>query len=67
MKEDYESSGALEENNDGNLPRSRDAFDKNYAEWENRKWLKWLKENLSFPFTVQSNGKETNGKGDGSI
>jgi hypothetical protein len=53
MKKDYDSSWDLEERDDGNLPQSEDAFDKKYAEWEKRKWLKWLKESLSFPFTAE--------------
>lgn len=52
MKEDYDSSWGLVENDDGNLPDDKEAFEKKYAEWEKRKWSKWLKKNLTFPFTV---------------
>jgi len=53
MKKNYDSSWNLEESEEGNLPHDEDAFDKKYAEWKKRKWIKWLKENLSFPFTVK--------------
>jgi len=53
MKKDYDSSWDLVKSAKGNLPHNGEAFDKKYAEWEKRKWLKWLQENLSFPFTVK--------------
>ena len=42
----------LRQSSKGNLPASREAFDKKYAEWQKRDWMKWLEENLTFPFTV---------------
>ena len=53
MTKDYDSSWDLEENEDGNLPDDEDAFDKIYAEWENRSWEPWLRNNLKFPFRVE--------------
>jgi hypothetical protein len=53
MTKDYDSSWDLEENEDGNLPDNEDAFDKIYAEWENRSWEPWLRNNLKFPFLVE--------------
>ena len=53
MTKDYDSSWDLEENEDGNLPDDEDAFDKIYAEWENRSWEPWLRNNLKFPFLVE--------------
>ena len=53
MTKAYDSSWDLEENEDGNLPDDEDAFDKIYAEWENRSWEPWLRNNLKFPFRVE--------------
>ncbi len=32
---------------------SGEAFDKKYEEWEERDWIKWLKQNLTFPFQAE--------------
>jgi hypothetical protein len=32
---------------------SEKLFDKKYEEWEKRDWMKWLKDNLAFPFKVE--------------
>ena len=53
MTKGYDSSWDLEENEDGNLPDDEVAFDKIYAEWENRSWEPWLRNNLKFPFLVE--------------
>jgi hypothetical protein len=52
MKNDYDSSWDLEESPRGYLPKNQKRFDKKWEEWEKRNWVKWLNENLSFPFMV---------------
>ena len=54
----YDSSWDLVRSAKGNLPKSREAFDKKYQEWEKRNWMKWLKENLTFPFTAKRKDDE---------
>lgn len=34
-------------------PNADDAFDRKYEEWERRDWIKWLNEQLTFPFQVK--------------
>ena len=52
-KDEYDSSWDLVESKKGNLPKSEEAWDKKYVEWEKRNWVKWLTENLTFPFMVE--------------
>lgn len=42
----------LNESDDGNLPESKDAFERKFEEWSARDWPEWLAKNLTFPFTV---------------
>ena len=53
MTREYNSSWDLEESDDGNLPTDEDAFDRIYALWEKRSWESWLRNNLTFPFSVE--------------
>jgi len=53
MIEKYDRSWDLEKTDKGNLPGSEDVFEKKYKEWESRDWIPWLKNNLTFPFTVK--------------
>jgi hypothetical protein len=53
MTENYDTSWDLIESNKGYLPIDEDAFEKIYLEWETRNWPLWLKEHLTFPFTVE--------------
>ena len=53
MDSDYDTSWDLVRSSKGNLPRSREALDQKYVEWEKRDWMKWLKEKLTFPFRVK--------------
>jgi hypothetical protein len=48
----YDSSWDLEESSRGYLPKNKKCFDKKWEEWEKRNWVKWLNDNLSFPFMV---------------
>ena len=49
----YDSSWDLIKSKRGNLPRNQSSLNKKYQEWQERDWMKWLKENLTFPFTVK--------------
>lgn len=37
----------------GNLPQSERAFEEKFTEWRQRNWMRWLKDNLSFPFIAE--------------
>ena len=52
-QDEYDSSWDLVEDKKGNLPKNEESWDKKYQEWQNRDWMKWLKENLTFPFMVE--------------
>ena len=39
-------------NHDWDLDEDCGAFEKKFEEWDNRDWMAWLSENLTFPFTV---------------
>ena len=52
-EKDYDSSWDLEESDRGNLPQNEELFERKYAEWEQRDWFTWLKDNLTFPFQVE--------------
>jgi hypothetical protein len=45
MTKNYDSSWDLEDD--------EEAFDRIYAEWEERSWEPWLRNNLTFPFQVE--------------
>ena len=53
MADNYDTSWDLVESNDGYLPVDEDAFERKYQEWKTRDWALWLKDNLTFPFTVE--------------
>lgn len=53
MSNDYDHSWDLVESEEGNLPVNEELFDKKYEEWERRDWMRWLEQNLSFPFEVE--------------
>jgi hypothetical protein len=53
MTENYDTSWDLIESNKGYLPTDEDAFERKYQEWKTRNWPLWLKDKLSFPFTVE--------------
>jgi hypothetical protein len=53
MPENYDTSWDLIESDEGYLPVDEDAFERKYLEWQTRDWALWLKENLTFPFTVE--------------
>ena len=53
VKDEYDSSWDLVESKKGNLPKSEEAWNKKYQEWMKRDWMKWLRENLSFPVAVK--------------
>lgn len=53
MNSDYDTSWDLVRSSRGSLSRCREALDQKYLEWEKRDWMKWLKENLTFPFMVE--------------
>ncbi len=53
MKKPYNSSWNLICSKKGILPRSEEALDKKYQEWNKRDWRKWLEKNLVFPFIVE--------------
>jgi hypothetical protein len=40
------------DNHDWDLDEDGGAFEKKFEEWHSRDWLKWLAENLAFPFIV---------------
>ena len=58
VKDEYDSSWDLVESKRGNLSKSEEAWDKKYQEWMKRDWMKWLRENLSFPFAVKREDDE---------
>jgi len=43
----------LAETADGNLPQSEDVFEEKFTEWQQRNWMRWLQDNLSFPFIAE--------------
>jgi hypothetical protein len=47
-----ESAWDLNESDKGNLPASDEAWERKYEEWQQRDWMAWLSEHLTFPFTV---------------
>lgn len=53
VKDEYDTSWDLVESKKGNLPKSEEAWDKKYQEWMKRDWMKWLRDNLSFPVAVK--------------
>ena len=53
MEQNYDFSWDLEEDDNGNLPRNEELFDRKYREWEKRDWMEWLENNLFFPFIVE--------------
>lgn len=53
MTENYDTSWDLIESNKGYLPVDEDAFERKYQEWKTRDWPIWLKDHLTFPFTVE--------------
>ena len=53
MSTDYDSSWDLAETENGYTPESDDAFERKFAEWEERDWMTWLEDVLSFPFMVE--------------
>ncbi len=53
MTENYDISGDIIESSKGNLHVDEDAFERKYQEWKTRDWPLWLKDNLTFPFTVE--------------
>ena len=53
MIEKYDSSRDLIESYKGHLSQNEDAYERKYAEWEEREWWKWLRDNLKFPFEVK--------------
>jgi hypothetical protein len=53
MSEDYDTSWDLIKSNKGYLPINDDAYERKYLEWKTRNWPLWLKNNLTFPFTVE--------------
>lgn len=40
------------DNHDWDLDEDGGAFEMKFEEWQSRDWLKWLAENLAFPFIV---------------
>ena len=40
------------DNHEWDLDKDGGAFEKKFEEWHSRDWLKWLAENLAFPFTA---------------
>lgn len=42
----------LSESAKGNLPESDEAWDRKFEEWQQRDWMDWLGQNLTFPFGV---------------
>ena len=53
MSENYDTSWDLIESNKSHLPVDEDAFERKYQEWKTRDWPVWLKDHLTFPFTVE--------------
>lgn len=53
MTKNYNTSWNLIDSDKGCLPIDEDAFDKIYKEWKTRNWPLWLKDHLTFPFTVE--------------
>lgn len=53
MENNYDSSWDLVSSDKGYLPQNEKLFEKKWDEWNKRDWIKWLKDNLSFPFTVR--------------
>ena len=53
MPEEYDTSWDLIESNKGYLPIDEDAYERKYLQWKIRNWPVWLKDNLTFPFTVE--------------
>ncbi len=53
VNDKYDTSWDLVRSARGNLPQSRKTLDQKYQEWEKRDWMKWLKDNLTFPFYVK--------------
>ncbi len=37
----------------GNLDQNEDAGEEKFNEWQKRNWMKWLEDNLSFPFMAE--------------
>lgn len=51
--EEYNHLWDLTETANGNLPHDGNAFEERFAEWKQRNWMRWLQDNLSFPFMVE--------------
>ena len=53
VNDKYDSSWDLVDSKRGNLPKSEEAWDKKYKEWQSRNWMKWLEKHLVFPFIIE--------------
>ena len=53
VNKEYDTSWDLVRSRRGNLSKNEVAWNKKYEEWRKRDWMKWLKENLTFPFMVR--------------
>jgi hypothetical protein len=52
MVDKCDNSWDLIRSNKGYIPIDDDAFERKYKEWKTRNWPLWLKDHLTFPFTV---------------
>jgi hypothetical protein len=52
MKKAYDNSWDIDPDDPNYSERCEEAFEEKLEEWEERDWMDWLAENLSFPFKV---------------